>query len=121
MCRHKMEKQMSSVKNVKTLMLPEPFDNNKRSQPLLQVQVYNRLMLDSSMPTPDRSTPMPNKPTPTLGNKHLWHQLPHSSDANMMHLVPTDCMRETSLGTSSATDSKFTTHRKSTWEPLLPP
>jgi hypothetical protein len=112
MYHRKMEKQTSSVKNVKTPMLPESSDDNKRSQPLPQVQAYNRL-------TPDRSTPMPDKPTPTPGNKHLWHQLPHSSDAKMIHLVPTDCVRETSSGTSSATDSKFTTHRKPTWEPLL--
>jgi hypothetical protein len=112
MYRREMEKQTSSVKNVKTPMLPESSDDNKRSQPLPQLQAYNRL-------TPDRSTPMPDKPTPTPGNKHLWHQLPHSSDAKMIHLVPTDCVRETSSGTSSATDSKFTTHRKPTWEPLL--
>jgi hypothetical protein len=67
---------------------------------------------------PDRS--MPDKSTPTPGNKHLGHQLHHSSDAKMIHLVPTDCVRETSSGTSSATDSKFTTHRKPTWESLLP-
>jgi hypothetical protein len=111
---HKMEKQTSSVKNVKTLMLPEPSDDNKRSPPVPQVQAYNRL-------TPDRSTPMPDKPTPTPGNKHLWHQLPHSSDAKMMHLMPTDYVRETSSGISGVMDSKFTTHRKPTWEPLLPP
>jgi hypothetical protein len=128
MYRRKMEKQTSSVKNVKTLMLPEPFDDNKRSQPLPQVQAYNRLMpdrsmlmLDRSMPTLDRSIPTSDKPMLTPGNKHLWHQPPHSSDAKMMHLVPTDCVRETSSGTSSATDSKFTTHHKPTWEPLLPP
>jgi hypothetical protein len=38
----------------------------------------------------------------------------------MTHLVPTDYMHETSLETSSATDLKFTTRRKPTWEPLLP-
>jgi hypothetical protein len=64
---------------------------------------------------------MPDKPTPTPGNKHLWHQLPHSCDAKMIHLVPTDCMRETSSETSRAMDSKFTTHHKPTWEPLLLP
>jgi hypothetical protein len=69
---------------------------------------------------PDRSMPTPDKSTPTPGNKNLWHQLSHSSDAKMMYLVPIDCMRETSSETSSATDSKFTTHRKPTWEPLLP-
>jgi hypothetical protein len=66
---------------------------------------------DRSMPTPYRSIPMPDKPTPTPGNKHLWHQLPHSSDAKMIHLVPTDCVHGTSSSTSSASDSKFTTHR----------
>jgi hypothetical protein len=123
MYRRKMEKQTRSVKSVKTPTLPELSDDNKRSQPLPQVQAYNRLTPDRSTPTPDRSTPtpdrsipMPDKPTPTPGNKHLWHQLPHSS-----HLVPTDCVYETSSGTSSVTDSKFTTHHKPTWEPLLPP
>jgi hypothetical protein len=128
MYRRKMEKQTRSVKSVKTPMLPKLSNDNKRSQPLPQVQAYNRLMPDRSMLTPDRSTPtpgrsipMPDKPTPTPDNKHLWHQLPHSSDAKMIHLVPTDCMRKTSLWTSSATDSKFTTHRKPTWDPLLLP
>jgi hypothetical protein len=101
-----MEKQDSNVKRVKTLMLPEPSDDNKMSPPLPQVQAYN-------LPTPDRSTP-------TLSNTHLWHQLPHNSDTKMTHLVPTDCVHETSSGTSSATDSKFTTHHKPTWEPFLP-
>jgi hypothetical protein len=55
-----------------------------------------------------------------VGLKHR-HQLPHSSDAKMIHLVPTDRVRETSSRTSSAKDSKFTTHHKPTWEPLLPP
>jgi hypothetical protein len=117
-----MEKQTRSIKSVKTPMLPELSDDNKRSQPLPQVQAYNWLTPDRSMPMPDRSTPtpdssipMPDNPTPTPGNKHLWHQLPHSSNAKMIHLVPTDCVRETSSGTSSATDSKFTTHHKPTW------
>jgi hypothetical protein len=114
-------------------MLLEPSDDNKRLQPLPQVQAYNRLTPDKSMPTPDKSMPtldrlmptpdrlipMPDKPTPTPSNKHLWHQLPHSSDAKMIHLVPTDCMHETSSGTLR--DLKFTTHHKPTWEPLLPP
>jgi hypothetical protein len=127
MYRHKMEKQTSSVKNMKMLTLPELSDDNKRLLPLPQVQAYKRLTPDRSMPTPDRSMlmpnrsmPMPDKSTPTPDNKHLWHQLPHSSDAKMMHLMSTDCVRETSSGTSSTTDSKFTTHRKPTWEPLLP-
>jgi hypothetical protein len=69
------------------------------------------------MPTPDKSTPDKSMPTP--GIKHLWHQLPRSSDAKMIHLVPTDYVRETSSGTSSTTDSKYMTHRKLTWELLL--
>jgi hypothetical protein len=37
MYRHKMEKQMHSVKSVKTPKLPELSDDNKRSQLLPQV------------------------------------------------------------------------------------
>jgi hypothetical protein len=99
---HKMEKQMRSVRSAKTLMLPKLFDDNKRSQPLPQVQAFNRL-------TPDRSMLTPR-------NKHLWHQRPHSSDATTIHLVPTDYVREISLGTSSATDMKSTTNHRPTWE-----
>jgi hypothetical protein len=106
MYRRKMEKQMNNVKSVRMPMLPELFDDNKSSLLLPQVQANNRL-------TPKRSTPTP-------GNKHLRHQLPHSSDATVIHLVSTDCVRETSLGTSSAMDSKSTTRRKPTWELLLP-
>jgi hypothetical protein len=87
-------------------MLPEPSGDNKSSLLLPQVQANLRL-------TPVRSTL-------TSGNKHLWHQLPHSSDAKMIYLVPTDCMHETSSGISSVTDSKSTIHHKPTWEPLLP-
>jgi hypothetical protein len=105
MYRHKMEKQMNNVKSVRTPMLPEPSDDNKSSLLLPQAQANNRLM--------------PDKSTPTSDNKHLRHQLPHSSDAMMIHLVPTDCVRETSSGTSSAMDSKSTTRRKPTWELLL--
>jgi hypothetical protein len=101
-----MEKQMNNVKSVKTSMLPELSDDNKRSLLLPQVQANNRSMRDRSTPTPS--------------NKHLWHQLPRSSGATMTHLVPTDYVHETSSGTSSAMDSKFTTRRKPTWEPLLP-
>jgi hypothetical protein len=104
MYHRKMEKQMRSVKSVKTPTPPELSDDNKRSQPLPQVQAFNRLM-------PDRLTPMP-------GNKLLWHQLPHSNDDKTIHLVPTDYVREISSGISSATDSKFTTHRRPIWEPL---
>jgi hypothetical protein len=106
MYRRKMEKQTSNVKNVRTLMLLEPSDDNKSSPLPPQVQTTNRL-------TPDKSTP-------TSGNKHLQHQLPHNSDAKTTHIVPTDCVRETSSGTLSAMDSKFTIHRKPTWELLLP-
>jgi hypothetical protein len=110
MYRRKMEKQMNNVKSVKTQMLPELSYDNKRS-PLLPQEQANNQANNRSMR--DRSTPRP-------GNKHLRHQLPLSSDATMIHLVPTDCVRETSSGTSSATDSKFTTRRKPTWELLLP-
>jgi hypothetical protein len=72
----KTERQTHSIKSVKTPTLTELFDDNKRSQPLPQLQVFNRL-------TPDRSMPTPR-------NKHLWHRRPHSSDATMIHLVPTD-------------------------------
>jgi hypothetical protein len=106
MYHRKTEKQMHSVKSVKTLTLPEMSHDNKRSLPLPQVQAYN-------WPTPDRSTPTP-------GNKYLWHQLLHNSDAKTIHLVPTDYVREISSGTSSATDMKFTTHRRPIWEPLSP-
>jgi carbohydrate-binding DOMON domain-containing protein len=102
MYHHKTEKWTRSAKSVKTPTLPELFDDNKRSQPLPQVQAFNRL-------TPDRSMPTPR-------NKHLWHQRPHSSDATTIHLMTTDYVREISSGTSSATDMKITTHRKPTWE-----
>jgi hypothetical protein len=128
MYHRKMEKQTGSVKSMKTPMLPELSDGNKRSQLLPQAQAYNRPTPDRSMLTPDRSTlmlgksiPTPGKTTPMPRNKHVWHQLPHNSDAKMIHLVPTDCARETSSWTSSVTDSKFTTHRIPTWEPLSPP
>jgi hypothetical protein len=85
---------------VVSAMLPEPSDDNKKSPPLPQVQAYNRLMSDKLMPTPGRSTPTSDRSTPTLdksmptpGNKHLWHQLPHSSDAKMMYLAPTYYVR----------------------------
>jgi hypothetical protein len=105
MYHRKTEKYMNNVKSVRTLMLPELLDNSKSSLLLPQLQAINRLT--------------PVKSTPTSDNKHLWRQLPHSSDTAMIHLVPTDCVREISSGTSSTTDSKFTTHRKPTWEPLL--
>jgi hypothetical protein len=105
MYRCKMEKHMSNIKSVKTPKLPEPSDD-KSLLPLPQVQATNRL-------TPDKSTP-------TSGSRHLWHQVLRNSDAMMILLVPTDYVRETSSGTSSATDSKSTTRRKLTWELLLP-
>jgi hypothetical protein len=101
-----MEKQTSNVKSVKTPMLPEPSADNKTLPPLPQVQATNQPTLDKS--------------TPTLGSKHLWHQLPHNNDAMMIHLVPTDCVCETSSGTSSMMDLKSTTRRKPTWELLFP-
>jgi hypothetical protein len=55
---------------------------------------------------------------PMPRNKDFWHQRPHNNDAKMIHLVPTDYVREISSGTSSVTDLKFTTHRRLTWEPL---
>jgi hypothetical protein len=85
-------------------MLPEPSGDNKSSPLRPQVQANHRLM--------------PVKSTSMSDNKHLRHQLPHISDAAMIHLVPTDCVREISSGTSSATDAKFTTHSKPIWEPL---
>jgi hypothetical protein len=89
---------------VKTPTPTELFDDNKRSQLLPQVQAFNQLK-------PDRSTPI-------LRNKHLWHQRPHSSDATTIHLVPIDYVREISSGTSSATDLTFTTRRRPIWELL---
>jgi hypothetical protein len=59
MYHHKMEKQMSNVKSVRTPMLPELFDDNKRSLLLPQVQANNRLT--------------PVKSTPKSGNKLLRH------------------------------------------------
>jgi hypothetical protein len=92
---------MRSVKSEKMPKLPELFDDNKRSQALPQLQAFNRL-------TPDRSTPTPS-------NKHSWYQQHHNSDATTAHLEPTDYVREISLGTSSATDMKSTTHHRPTW------
>jgi hypothetical protein len=110
MYRRKMEKQMNNVKSVRTLMRPELSDDNKRLLLPPQVQANNQ---SNNRSTRDKSTPTPD-------NKRLRHQLPLSSGATMTHLVPIDYVRETSSGTSSATDSKFTTHRKPIWEsPLL--
>jgi type II secretory pathway pseudopilin PulG len=58
-------------------------------------------------------------------NTNVGQQAPaapaaHSSDAKIIYLVPIDCVHEISSGISSVTDSKFTIHRKPTWEPSLP-
>jgi hypothetical protein len=100
----KTEKQMRNVKSVKTLTPTELSDDNKRSQPMPQVQAFNQL-------TSDRSTPIPR-------NKLLWHQRPHSSDATTIHLVPTNYVREIFSRTSSVIDMKSTTHRRPIREPL---
>jgi hypothetical protein len=89
---------------VKTPTPTELFDDNKRLQPLPQVQSFNQLK-------PDRSMSF-------LRNKHLWDQRPHSSDATTIHLVPIDYVREISSGTSSVTDLTFTTRRRPIWELL---
>jgi hypothetical protein len=93
MYHRKMEKWMRSVKSVKTPMPPELFDDKKRSLP--QVQTSNW-----PMRTGQRQS--------------------HSSDAMMIHLVPTDYVCEISSWTSSATDLTFTTHRRPIWVPLSP-
>jgi hypothetical protein len=59
---------------------------------------------------------MPHKSTTTLGNMHL--QL-LSSNAMMIHLVPTTYMQETSLGNLNVMALKSTTRHKPIWEPLL--
>jgi hypothetical protein len=58
-----METQMNNVKSVKTPMLPELSDDNKRSLLLPQVQANNQANNHS---TRDWSTT-------TSGNKHLQH------------------------------------------------
>jgi hypothetical protein len=88
----KMEKQMSNAKSVRTPTLPELSNDNKRSLLLPQVQANNQVN--------KRSTPV--RSTTTLGNKHLRHRLPLSSDATMIHLTPTEYVQETSSGTSNA-------------------
>jgi hypothetical protein len=91
----KMGKPMSNAKRVRTSILPELSDDNKRSPLLPQVQANNR-------PTPDKSMTTPS-------NKHLRHQLLLSSDAMMIHLVPTDYVQETFSGTLNAMALKSTT------------
>jgi hypothetical protein len=100
MYHRKTEKQTRSVKSVKTPTSPVLSNDNKRSLP--QVQTSNWPMSDRSMPR----------------NKHLWHQQPHSNDAKMIHLVPTDYAREISSGISSAMDLKSTIHYRPIWERL---
>jgi hypothetical protein len=95
----KMGKPMSNAKSVRT-PLPGLSSDNKRSLLLPQVQANNRL-------TPDKLMTMP-------GNKHLRHQLLLSSDAMMIHLVPTDYEQETFSGTLNAMASKSTTPHKPT-------
>jgi hypothetical protein len=104
MYHRKMEKQMRNIKSVKTPTPPELSDDNKRSLP--QVQTSNWTMSDRS--------------TPILRNKHLWHQRPHSNDAKMIHLVPTDYTREISSGIPSVMDLKSTIHHILIWELLSP-
>jgi hypothetical protein len=100
MYHHKTKKQTRSVKSVKAPTPPELSDNNKRSLP--QVQTSNWPMLDSSVPR----------------NKHLWRQRPHSNDAKMTHLVPSDYTREISSGILSVTNLKSTIHHRPIWELL---
>jgi hypothetical protein len=56
----------------------------------------------------------------TPGNKHPRHLWLLSSDVKMIQLMPTAYVQETSLGISTTMALKSTTHRKPTWEPLLP-
>jgi hypothetical protein len=102
MYHRKTEKQTCSVKSVKTPTPPELSSDNKRSLP--QVQTSN--------------WPMSDKSTPISRNKHLWHQRPHSNDAKMIHLVPTDYACEISSGISSVMDMKSTIHHIPIWERL---
>jgi hypothetical protein len=102
----KMEKPMSSAKSARTPTLPKLFDDNTSLPLLLHVQVNNRLTHDKS--------------TTTSGNKHLQHLRLLSSDAMMIHLVPTAYVQETSLGALKAMALKSTSRCKPIWEPLLP-
>jgi hypothetical protein len=80
-----MERQMNNARNVRTLTLPELFDDNKSLLLLSQVHDNNQV---NNRSTPDRSMTMP-------GHKHLWHQLPLSSDATTINLAPIDYVTET--------------------------
>jgi hypothetical protein len=95
-----MGKPMSNGKSMRTPMLPELSDDNKRLLLPSQVQANNRL-------TPTKSMTMP-------GNTHLRHLRLLSSDVMMIHLVPTDYEQETFSGTLNAMASKSTTRRKPT-------
>jgi hypothetical protein len=97
-----MGKPMSNTKSVRTPMLPELSDDNKRLLLLPQVQANNQLTQDKSMTTP--------------GNNPLRHLRLLSSDVMMIHLVPTAYVQETSLGTLNAMALKSTTRRKPTWD-----
>jgi hypothetical protein len=88
MYHRKMEKQMNNAKSVRTLMLLELSDDNKRLPLLPQVQANSQV---NNCSTRDRSTLMP-------GNKHLRHQPPLSSDAMMTHFVPNEYAQEISSG-----------------------
>jgi hypothetical protein len=95
-----MERQMNNARSARMPTLPESFDNKKNSLLLPQAQVNNHLTPDKSMTTPV--------------NKHLWHQLPLSSDATTINLAPTDYVPETSSGTLNVMALKFTTLHKPT-------
>jgi hypothetical protein len=102
----KMEKPTSNAKSTRTPTLPKLFDDNKILPLPLQALVNNWLTSNKSM-TMSR-------------NKHLQHLRLLSSDAMMIHLVPTAYVQETSLGTLNAMALKSTTNRKPNWELLLP-
>jgi hypothetical protein len=95
---------MNNAKSARTPTLPEPYDDNKNSLLLPQVQVNNQF---NNRLTPD-------KPMTTPFNKHLRHQLILSSDATMINLAPTKYVQETSSKTLNATALDFTTLHKPT-------
>jgi hypothetical protein len=91
---------MNNAKSARMPTPPEQFSDKKSSPLPPQVQVNNRL-------TPDKSTTTPI-------NKYLRHRLLLSSGATMIHLVPTDCVKETFSGILNATASKSTTLHRAT-------
>jgi hypothetical protein len=95
---------MSNDKSVRTPTLPELFDDNRSLLLLPQAQANNQV---NSHLTPVKSTTM-------LGNKHLRHQLPLSSDAMTINIAPTEYVPETSSETLSVMALKFTTLLKLT-------